>query len=82
MRGEAIAASAPVSCLAYVDVSTAHTAFCLSSHAKLRVARVQHLCNSLSVGDIDGNGRLSYAEFAKVLGRMPEFLTKFRVFIN
>jgi len=32
--------------------------------------------------DIDGNGRLSYAEFAKVLGRLPDFQSKFRVFIQ
>jgi len=32
--------------------------------------------------DIDGNGRLSYAEFAKVLGRLPDFGSKFRVFIQ
>jgi len=39
------------------------------------VERVMREC------DIDGNGRLSYAEFAKVLGRIPEFPAKFAVFI-
>lgn len=32
--------------------------------------------------DIDGNNRLSYAEFAKVLGRIPDFVSKFRIYIQ
>jgi calcium and integrin-binding protein 1 len=32
--------------------------------------------------DIDGNNRLSYAEFAKVLGRIPDFTTNFKISIS
>jgi len=32
--------------------------------------------------DIDGNNRLSYAEFSKVVGRIPEFEIKFRIYIQ
>lgn len=32
--------------------------------------------------DIDGNNRLSYAEFAKVVSRIPDFAHKFRVYIG
>jgi hypothetical protein len=32
--------------------------------------------------DIDGNHRLSYAEFSKVLDRVPGFTTRFRIDIN
>jgi len=32
--------------------------------------------------DIDGNNRLSYAEFSKVLGRIPDFEVKFRIYIQ
>ena len=32
--------------------------------------------------DIDGNNRLSYSEFGKVLGRMPDFAAKFRINIH
>ena len=32
--------------------------------------------------DTDGNGRLSYAEFSKVLSRIPDFHSKFRVYIQ
>jgi len=32
--------------------------------------------------DIDGNNRLSYAEFSKVLLRIPDFPIKFRIFIQ
>ena len=37
---------------------------------------------ALVTGDIDGNSRLSYAEFSKVLGRIPDFETKFRIYIQ
>lgn len=32
--------------------------------------------------DIDGNNRLSYAEFSKVVGRIPDFEVKFRIYIQ
>jgi len=32
--------------------------------------------------DIDGNNRLSYAEFSKVLNRIPDFAAKFRIYIQ
>ena len=32
--------------------------------------------------DIDGNNRLSYAEFSKVVGRIPDFTTKFVIYIQ
>ena len=32
--------------------------------------------------DIDGNNRLSYAEFSKVVTRIPDFIPKFRVYIH
>ena len=32
--------------------------------------------------DIDGNGRLSYAEFSKVLKRIPDFSERFRIYIQ
>ena len=32
--------------------------------------------------DIDGNNRLSYAEFSKVLSRIPDFPVKFRIYIQ
>ena len=32
--------------------------------------------------DVDGNHRLSYAEFSKVLGRIPDFPQKFTIAIN
>ena len=32
--------------------------------------------------DIDGNNRLSYQEFSKVLNRIPDFQVKFRVYIQ
>ena len=32
--------------------------------------------------DIDGNNRLSYQEFSKVLNRIPDFQAKFRVYIQ
>ena len=32
--------------------------------------------------DIDGNQRLTYGEFKKVVERMPDFVTKFRVYIQ
>jgi len=32
--------------------------------------------------DIDGNNRLSYTEFSKVLLRIPDFALKFRIFIQ
>ena len=37
---------------------------------------------SAETGDIDGNNRLSYAEFAKVIGRIPDFEVKFRIYIQ
>ena len=37
---------------------------------------------SVLAGDMDGNGRLSYTEFAKVLGRMPDFTSRFRMYIG
>ena len=33
-------------------------------------------------GDIDGNDRLSYSEFSKVIGRIPDFEVKFVVRIQ
>lgn len=35
-----------------------------------------------TAGDIDGNNRLSYAEFSKVVGRIPDFEVKFRIYIQ
>ena len=46
------------------------------SEIKDIVERVMRDC------DIDGNSRLSYAEFSKVLGRIPDFETKFRIYIQ
>ena len=44
----------------------------ICSHGTDRVALV-------GAGDIDGNTRLSYAEFSKVLNRIPDFSVKFRM---
>ena len=43
---------------------------------KAIVERVMRQC------DIDGNNRLSYAEFCKAVERIPEFAQKFRIYIQ
>ena len=35
-----------------------------------------------TTADIDGNERISYAEFKKVLNRIPDFVAKFRVYVR
>jgi len=47
----------------------------LAAETEEIVERVMREC------DIDGNGRLSYAEFAKVLNRVPDFPAKFGIFL-
>ena len=46
----------------------------------MKKAEIESVCERVMRDcDIDGNGRLSYAEFAKVVNRMPDFTAKFKV---